>query len=192
MGLFSECRCWTNNWYDNQLDDFVERYVIMLIFEIFSPLKPTIESISQSDHDFIIMETARVFADHFPASQMKDYLNNTVDWKLSKKLMINGEIAGFYLLSENNVNDVVPTDNALEDLTKYNNLRGIEGIALVVLPKYRNMGFGNLLKTLPRNLGYDYIFGMQLKSLKNLEDWLKRRRLVGDVGSVWVTLEDLQ
>lgn len=124
---------------------------------------------------------------------LADYLYFATDWPLSKKLVIGTELIGFYLLAEGAVAHVVAKCDAVtEALGRYEHKRGIEGIALVVLPEFRGRGYGELLKNVPRGMGYDYVFGQQLKSLNNLTAWLKRRRLIADCDGVWVTLEDLR
>jgi GNAT superfamily N-acetyltransferase len=122
--------------------------------------------------------------------ELKSFVMATTDWHLSKKLVANDHLVGFYLFREGSVIDLVGSCDTKEDLSPYAKKRGIEGIGLVVLPQFRGQGFGDRLKNLPSTMGYDYIFGMQLKSLNNLPQWLKRRRLVADCGGVWVTLAD--
>jgi hypothetical protein len=60
---------------------------------------------------------------------------------------------------------------------------------LAVDKSIRGMGWGNKLKDYPKTLGIDYIWGQQLKTLNNLNDWLKRRELVGETNSVYITAE---
>ncbi len=69
-------------------------------------------------------------------------------------------------------------------------MRGIEGVLLAVDKSIQGQGWGNRLKDYTRTLGFDYIWGQQLKPLNNLKDWLKRRELVGEVENCYITLED--
>jgi len=41
----------------------------------------------------------------------------------------------------------------------------------------------------PKNLGFDYIWGMQFKQLGNIQDWLKRRKIYSDDGNVYITYQ---
>lgn len=111
---------------------------------------------------------------------------------LSRILLVDNKIAGFYLLRYSNIEvDVTSKKFTLkEDLSKYRGKQGIEGIALGILPKYKNKGYGKVLRSYPRSLGYDYIWGEQLKDLNNLNDWLKIRRLVAENEESYVTLQD--
>jgi hypothetical protein len=88
---------------------------------------------------------------------------------------VNGDIAGFYFLRPKNIPEKVNP----ELYSELKNLTGLEGVALGVLPKYKNLGIGKKLIEYPKSLGYDYIWGYQYESLKNLKDWLKRRKYFG-------------
>lgn len=154
-----------------------------------------IENISNRDIPEIYAMAKRQFEKNLNVHEIAKTLETDVDWYISKKLTVNGKIVGFYLLNEKNVNEVVEPEYSFEDLAKYDNKRGVEGIMLMILPECRGYGFGDMLKELPKALGYDYIFGQQLKNLNNLTDWLKRRRLVGELpefGGIYVTLADLK
>ena len=88
---------------------------------------------------------------------------------------------------------MLPIKYHLEDLSKYKNLRGIQGVSLGILPEYRNQGIGKQLRDLPKTMGYDYIWGQHFKSLKNVEHWTKfGRRKVADDNGIYVTLMDLK
>jgi len=83
-------------------------------------------------------------------------------------------------------------DSQLDSLTlneKYVKLKGIEGVLLVVNEEIRGQGCGDKLKDYPKTLDFDYIWGQQLKTLNNLEYWLKRRELITETKSVYITAE---
>lgn len=160
----------------------------MRYYEIFETVSSTIESISQRDIDTIMEMMVDIFSAHMSEGALINYLNHATDWNLSKKLVYNGKIIGCYLFGEGDIVDLVSHCDHI-DLSPFEGLRGIEGIAVAVLPEFRGTGLGNKLKDLPRSMGYDYVYGQQLKSLNNLDDWLKRRFLVADCGGVWVTAE---
>jgi hypothetical protein len=89
---------------------------------------------------------------------------------------------GLYLLGDSQLDSLVVNDT-------YSNLKGVEGVVLAVSEEIRVQGWGNKLKDYPKMLGVDYIWGQQLKTLNNLEDWLKRRELVAETKSVYITAE---
>lgn len=165
----------------------------MKIIEIASG-PPRILPIEHADLPWI--EKAIVSA--FTGKGMSDeslieYVLISTEWGISRKLVLGDETIGVYLLSARYpITDIVPPEKSHEDLSQYASKRGVEGIALLIDPKYRGRGYGELLKNLPRQMGFDYVWGQQLHSLGNLQQWLKRRRLVADLGNVWVTLEDLK
>jgi len=161
----------------------------------------SIEQISDSDKDPIIRHTVIEFhGNGISDAEISDFTRLYTDWTLSRKLVIDDILAGFYLLREGSITDLLLHRyyqcTPLEDLSVYATRRGVEGVILLVLPEHRGNGYGNLLKDLPRSLGYDYVYGEQFKATPDvLQHWLKRRRLIADCdglyGDVWVTLEDL-
>lgn len=46
---------------------------------------------------------------------------------------------------------------------------------------------GRLLRSVPGELGFEWSFGLQFKTLRNLKDWLKVRTEVVDLGACWLT-----
>lgn len=156
--------------------------------------------ITETDKPTIIQSTVTEFhGNGITDTEIIIFTNRYTDWNLSRKLMVDDAMVGFYLLQEDSVanllDDRYDQCRLLEDLSGYANKRGVEGIILLVLPQYRGHGYGNLLKDLPRQMGFDYVYGEQFKaSPAVLQHWLKRRRLVADCsgpyGDVWLTLED--
>ena len=106
------------------------------------------------------------------------------NWDLSVLLVDDDDtVKGCYLLGNLQVDSIVKTDT-------YKNKKGVEGILLAVDTDIRGKGWGDVLKNYPSSLGFDYIWGQQLKTLNNLQDWLKRRELVSETKSVYITLEN--
>jgi GNAT superfamily N-acetyltransferase len=140
--------------------------------------------ITPDDHDVALAMVEEEFG---PGAL--GYVKAVTDWGISHKLTVEGEIVGVYLLSERTVTVFSKYSN--ENLSQYGNKHGVEGIALIVKPRFRGSGLGKKLIELPKALGYDYVFGQHLKTLNNLDHWLKRRRLVAFTDAVWVTLADL-
>lgn len=125
--------------------------------------------------------------EYFKYVTPKDYffaiLKQETNWDISA-ILLNEEdkIMGLYLLG----------DKQLDSLTlneKFIKLKGVEGVLLAVSEDIRGEGWGNKLKDYPKTLEFDYIWGQQLKSLNNLEDWLKRRELIAETKSVYITAE---
>jgi GNAT superfamily N-acetyltransferase len=116
---------------------------------------------------------------------------------LSKVAEVDGKFAGFYLLRKGSVMEVLSDDpefagiTVYEDLDPYRGKRGVEGVALAVLPEFRGSGVGRALMDAPKSMGFDYIYGYQFKSLGNLQNWLGRRRLVAETTTFYCTLQDL-
>ena len=98
----------------------------------------------------------------------------------------NGEVAGFYFLG----NDQIPEIRNNETYTKLSTLKGVEGIGLGVLKKFKNLGIGKkLIEYSQRIPNVDYMWGYQLKSLKNIDDWLKRRKIYFENDGLYITYQ---
>jgi len=112
---------------------------------------------------------------------MRDLAN--INWRHSALLIDDQDkIRGVYILG----NHQLPSEFVQY---KYVGLVGVEGVLLAVDESIRGQGYGNMLKDYPKTLGYGYIWGQQFKGLNNLNDWLKRRELVGTTDSVYITAE---
>lgn len=106
------------------------------------------------------------------------------DYNLSVVAVVDGNIAGFYLLRE----EPIPEKEG-EEYEMLSKLRGVEGVALGVFNEYKNYGIGKEMIEYPKKLGFDYIWGYQLKSLENINDWLKRRKLYAENSYMYVTYQ---
>lgn len=105
------------------------------------------------------------------------------NWDLSLMLVDENDILkGCYLFGNQQIDSILGE-------TEYSNLKGVEGVLLAVDKSIQGQGWGNKMKDFPKTLGFDYIWGQQLKTLNNLQDWLKRRELITETKSVYVTLE---
>lgn len=121
-------------------------------------------------------------------SSVEPYIDENANWRLSFKATINGMIVGCYILSDRGIEAASDGMTLLEDISPYKNKRGIEGLSFAVLPQHQNSGIGKMLKQ--AIIGYDFIFGLQYKSLANLKYWLKTRRLVAEDDEAYLTLHD--
>lgn len=101
-------------------------------------------------------------------------------------------VIGFYILGDRDVLTGTRRMEPTEDLAPYQGKKGVEGIALGVIPEVRGKGIGNRLKDYPKHLGFDYVWGLQLAELNNLQHWLKRRRLVAKSKEMYATLQDFK
>ena len=165
-----------------------------------------IEPILNTEKAEIIHHGVTTFHGHgLTDDAIRAFLDQATDWTISRKI-ISDRILGFYLLHEDSVADWAETRLAWasmhdcrnvyahcdmkENLDRYRGQHGVEGVALVVLPEYRGLGYGAALKRLPRQMGYHHVFGEHFKSSYNLDHWLKSRRLVAECDGLWLTLQD--
>ena len=148
-----------------------------------------------------IEEALGVFAAAFPQhplDEVRDFIMSSVNWDNSIKATSTGKTVGIYLIGDRQLADVIADENAepSEDLKSYNHKTGVEGVALGVVPEVKGSGVGKKLKdAMLRMTNADYIFGLQYKSLNNLQYWLKSRRVVAQSNSdeaVFITLQDIK
>ena len=90
------------------------------------------------------------------------------DFTDSIVVTVDDEVAGFYFLTPRNLRS---NGDIVDEMV------GVQGVALGVSNKFKNMGLGKMLIEYPAELGYDYVWGQQLKQLENIDDWLKRRKI---------------
>ena len=142
-----------------------------------------IKSIPLERRKELIAWTFQYFKDVTSEYYFHAILEQESNWDISAMLVDeNNNIKGVYLLGDSQLSSLVEDE-------KYINLKGVEGVVLAVSEEIRGQGWGNKLKDFPKTLEIDYIWGQQLKSLNNLEDWLKRRELVAETQSVYITAE---
>jgi hypothetical protein len=148
-----------------------------------------------------IEEALGVFAAAFPQhplDEVRDFIMSSVNWDNSIKATSNGNTVGIYLIGDRQLSEVIDDEKAVpaEDLESYNHKTGVEGVALGVVPEVKGSGVGKKLKdALLSMTDADYIFGLQYKSLNNLQYWLKSRRVVAQSNSdeaVFITLQDIK
>jgi hypothetical protein len=99
----------------------------------------------------------------------------------------NDNVVGGYLLGDNQIHRYV------SDNSDFIGLQGIEGVLLFIEKDFRGLGWGNKLKDHPKKLmeilDIDYIWGQQYKDLNNINDWLKRRKLIDETQFIYITAE---
>jgi hypothetical protein len=105
---------------------------------------------------------------------------------LSAVLTLDDRVIGFYFIGDMQIPD---TGNPLYDELK--DLRGVMGISLGILPKYKELGLGKKLINWSQRLPVDYIWGGQEKSLNNINDWRKRREIYYDGPDFYLTFQML-
>ncbi len=131
-----------------------------------------------------ILDWGTHFSHIMDESSFRNYVYFMSDFEISFMLIDEKEnIVGAYTLLESEIyEEYINTE-------KYEGLYGVEGILLFVEEAYRGKGWGNKLKDMPKEVGYDYVWGRQHKNLNNLDHWLKRRELILEKEREYVTAE---
>jgi hypothetical protein len=164
------------------------------INEDFHSERPIISPIEKEDIPEIIEICVDVFSDVDTPDGIREYLGANTDWSISKKCMIGNKVISCYLFNEDPVSSMLDECScALEDYSKYDGLRGLQGLGLALLPEYRGAGIGKLMRDVPLSMPYDYVWGRHLKGLHNIDNWTRfGRRVIGENEEEYVTIMDLQ
>jgi GNAT superfamily N-acetyltransferase len=163
----------------------IRKIIRKILFEDAS--KAVIEPIEKSDIDAVLSVCDQVFSSFkvsFDTScstgMSRDRFENTANWNKSAKLIKDGKIIGYAILSDYETLEKFigfAGDygyNLKTDSDKIKSLSGKNGIQLMsigVLPEYRSGGYGKMLFDFPKKFGYDYMWSVQMKGISNMEKW---------------------
>lgn len=118
---------------------------------------------------------------HMSALGFEYLISSSASFPISWVAKHREKIVGGYFLGENQL---------YTTRTKYK--KGVQGVGLFVLPEYRDLGIGAALRDIPLYLPYDYIWGMHLKELNNIDNWKRYgREVLAGEGEIFTTMMDL-
>jgi hypothetical protein len=147
-----------------------------------------IRKITRNDLNQIVPRLGEIFYKTGLSSEQIWGMMQHSDFNKSVVATVDGNVAGFYFFS----NEQIPyVDEDYEDTyNELEKLNGIEGVALGIFDEYKNLGIGKKLIEYPKTIpGVDYIWGYQLKSLENIKDWLKRRKIYAETPYLYITYQ---
>lgn len=152
-----------------------------------------IELLQEEDLDYVISMCEAIFREHDTMASDPLKMEFFTQLNVSYKALLNGEIIGCYLMNEDPVIHEHEGFVINVDISPYDEKKGIHGVVLALKPEFRGKGYGRRLRDIPRTLGrYDYVWGYNVKSLGNIDNWLKYgRRIIGESDACYVTLMDL-
>lgn len=155
------------------------------MIKLFEQYKNGIE-VSLIDNEYDKRKSINITNDVFKKYGGFLTISGAVDFSKSLVLKKDGNVIGAYLLGNHPI-------HVIDNLKHYLSKRPTEGVALAIKPKFRGLGYGNLLKDFSiKDSKSDYIWGMQLKDLDNVSDWIKRRRIVYSDDGMLMTLQDIK
>lgn len=141
----------------------------------------TIMDISDNDKVIAIDIVAKQFSEHISYDESIEYLNESVNWSISKVAKTDDNIIGVLLLGESLINELMDNDTYVE-LLKVNLLgKGLEGVALVVTQEFRNKGNFIVYKLIQSimNIGYDFITIQQYDNMENTMNYSNKTEKIG-------------
>lgn len=172
----------------------------MKYIRLFENFNPEISVIIPEDNDDVIDLLHEVFGFIDSKEAIKSKILKRLNNGLSIKISYDGKIVGCYLLAEKSVNEFIDDieNDKISDFRKSETSidlpndpgnYGIQGISLAVLPEYRDLGLGKMMKDYVKGMGYDYIWGVQDKKLKNINFWEKSRDVFAESPTKYATIE---
>ena len=175
---------------------------IQLLENIHRYLGESVESVkirkfkSEDEVNDAIKIGQEVFKDQMSPKHYESYVLGVSDIEKSLVAIKDGIVIGSYFLGDSQVGDVInKKTEQLEDLSNYDKLVGVEGVAICIDPKFRGLGLFKKFIDESYKLKCDYIWGQAFESLNNVEQWKKLRRLVAinsEGGEkVFITLVDV-
>lgn len=186
--------------YIDQRNTLMGKHILL----IESFFKPEVSLIEESDIPQLVDILYEVFGQIDSKEEIERKLRPRMLNGVSIKLGNAQQIIGCYILNPRSVNAFIEdiNQNKLKDFNSQNTKfyidkkfsdKGLQGIALAILPDWRSYGFGNLLKTWydsdPR---FDYIWGVQDKRLGNIDHWKKSREIIAECPTHFATLRELR
>lgn len=152
----------------------------------------------------------KVFEGQMDPQSLIKYLSGAADWDISVKATYEGKVVGFYLLAESQMSDYILhymvrdykcyspeecvekyPDSLRVNPLDFQDLSGVEGVALGVDPNHKGLGIGKKLIDYSQNLPYDYIWGQQYEHLQNIDHWTKRREIAAYFPGLYLTYQML-
>lgn len=144
-----------------------------LVFLAEQESKPIIRKIKENDIKEIYPHLSEVFhKTKYSSKIIWEMIKEEYNPNLSVVLTLGDKVIGFYFIGNGQIPE---TENPVYDDLK--TMEGVEGIALGILPYYKELGLGKMLITWSQSLPFDYIWGAQFRSLENIHDWKKRRKV---------------
>ena len=133
---------------------------------------------------------------HFCADGRAEVLRELCDVEpgLSRGVVVEGRLVGCALMGAANFASLESDRGvALRAMVEWPDraVRGIEIMALLVIPEHRGEGLGALLRDQPRLMEADFGFGEAAKNLDNKVPWLRSHTLIGETEECWFFMRAL-
>jgi len=163
----------------------------------------SVSLIEEEDIPGVLDVLEEVFGHIDPREEIERKLRKRLLNGFSIKIEEGGKILGCYIINPKSVNEFISDieNDKLSDFKSYNTEiymdedfsdNGLQGIALALLPEYRNMGYGDTLrKWYDNDPRFDYIWGVQDKKLGNIENWKRSRDIIAECPTHFATLKKL-
>jgi hypothetical protein len=150
------------------------------LFEELNRNDITVSGIHGEDIEIAKDIVARQFEDKLPYEDSLDYLDDVVDFSKSYIAKENGNVVGVLLIGDSIIyslrSDASWTQVEDADLSG----RGIEGVALVILPKYRrSFAAYKLINELRNRNDWDFLTIQQYEGMEETMNYFNKTKLIG-------------
>src|SRR3989304_4359086 len=105
-------------------------------------------------------------------------------------VMLLSDFSFYWLLETYKEDD----KNISKKIKKYKNKEGLRSVFFGIDRKYQKKGLGSkMIEYIQKNYKqFDYLWGIQHKEISNMEFFLKRRKVVAEIGNSVYTVQDLK
>lgn len=140
-----------------------------------------IDNISNDDIELCKNIVGKQFETHMSYDETIQYLDDTVDWSISKVAKnLENDIMGCLLLGHSIIEKLMKEESWIQILNVDISGKGLEGVALVVLEEYRNSFVIQKLLYSLKDMDYDFITIQQYNTLENSMNYLTKTEKIGE------------
>jgi hypothetical protein len=150
------------------------------LFEELNREDILVSTIKGGDIEIAKHIVAKQFEDKLPYEDSLDYLDEVVDFDKSYIAKENNNVVGVLLIGDSIIYNLKSNETwkQIEDVDLSG--KGIEGVALVILPEYRrSFAAYKLISELGRRVDWNYITIQQYEGMEETVNYFNKAKLIG-------------
>jgi hypothetical protein len=149
------------------------------LFEELNREDISVSTINGNDIEISKDIVAKQFEDKLPYEDSLEYLDDVVDFDKSFIAKENGNVVGVLLIGDSIIYDLKSNDTweQIEDVDLSG--KGIEGVALVILPEYRKTFAAYKLISELKNSDWNFLTIQQYEGMEETMNYFNKTKLIG-------------
>jgi hypothetical protein len=149
------------------------------LFEELNREDISVSTINGNDIEIAKDIVAKQFEDKLPYEDSLEYLDDVVDFDKSFIAKENGNVVGVLLIGDSIIYDLKSNDTwkQIEDVDLSG--KGIEGVALVILPEYRKTFAAYKLISELKNSDWNFLTIQQYEGMEETMNYFNKTKLIG-------------